>query len=167
MTAGPDALWRIREELIDEGVLSGANARAPLEQAQLDAIAWRLLRAGVQPTVESLRTVYGRGSPNRLHPMLRRFYASLSTRLQSAPLAEDVPAPLRQLWLQALDLAMSAVAAKHAAQSEALSQREAELDRREAALAKRTLDASALAVSASETRKREAVITARGENAAD
>ncbi|MGO1073732.1 DNA-binding protein [Lysobacter sp. CA199] len=152
-----DALWAIREELIGEGRLPGAQMRAPLEQAQLDDIAWRMLRAGVQPTVESLRTVYGRGSPNRLHPMLRRFYAGLATRLQFAPLAEDVPAPLRQLWLQALDLAMDAVAAKHAAQAEDLRKREAELDRREAALALHLAEASAHAVAAepSPPRKRE------------
>lgn len=143
MPAEDDALWKIREELIGEGLLPGAQVRAPLEQAQLDDIAWRMLRAGVQPTVESLRTVYGRGSPNRLHPMLRQFYAGLATRLQFAPATQDVPAPLRQLWFQALDLAMDAVTARQAAQAEQLRRREAELELREAALTHRGEEATA------------------------
>src|SRR5262249_11801570 len=100
----------------------------------LEEIAWRMLRAGVQPTVEGIRAVYGSGSPNRLHPMLRRFYAGLATRLQLAPVAEDVPTPLRQLWLQALDLASEAVRERHEAQAEELRSRVAELEKREAAL---------------------------------
>lgn len=132
MATDHDALWKIRQSLADEGRLPGK--RAPLEQAQLDEIAWRMLRAGVQPTVEGLRAVYGSGSPNRLHPMLRRFYAGLATRLQLAPLADEVPAPLRQLWLQALDLASDAVRERHDAQAEELRQRVVELEKREAAL---------------------------------
>jgi|GEM_PF-1887399 len=132
MTTDHDALWKIRQSLA-EPARAGAR-RAPLEQAQLDEIAWRMLRAGVQPTVEGIRAVYGSGSPNRLHPMLRRFYAGLATRLQLAPLAEDVPAPLRQLWLQALDIASDAVRERHDAQAEALRLRVAELEKREAML---------------------------------
>jgi hypothetical protein len=165
MPAEDNALWKIREELIGEGLLPGAPMRAPLEQAQLDDIAWRLLRAGVQPTVESLRTVYGRGSPNRLHPMLRQFYAGLATRLQFAPLAEDVPAPLRQLWLQALDLAMDAVTARHAAQSEELRRREAELDRREAALAQRGGEIAAPVLG--NAYRRDSAARARGDSSQD
>ncbi|QWP74925.1 DNA-binding protein [Lysobacter sp. K5869] len=132
MATDHDALWKIRQSLADEGRLPGR--RAPLEQAQLEEIAWRMLRAGVQPTVEGIRAVYGSGSPNRLHPMLRRFYAGLATRLQLAPVAEDVPTPLRQLWLQALDLASDAVRERHDAQAEELRLRVAELEKREAAL---------------------------------
>lgn len=157
MATDHDALWTIRQTLAEEGRLAGGRAlspraasgaagsersacervaseRIPLDQAQLDEIAWRMLRAGVQPTVEGIRAIYGSGSPNRLHPMLRRFYAGLATRLQLAPLADEVPAPLRQLWLQALDLASDAVRERHDAQAEALRKRVAELERREAAL---------------------------------
>ncbi|MBN7137766.1 hypothetical protein A7A76_24030 [Lysobacter enzymogenes] len=157
MATDHDALWTIRQALAEEGRLPGGRApspragsdaggsqragseriaseRMPLDQAQLDEIAWRMLRAGVQPTVEGIRAIYGSGSPNRLHPMLRRFYAGLATRLQLAPLADEVPAPLRQLWLQALDLASDAVRERHDAQAEALRKRVAELERREAAL---------------------------------
>lgn len=132
MATDHDALWKIRQSLA-EPARAGAR-RAPLEQAQLEEIAWRMLRAGVQPTVEGIRAVYGSGSPNRLHPMLRRFYAGLATRLQLAPVAEDVPAPLRQLWLQALDIASDAVRERHDAQAEELRLRVAELEKREAML---------------------------------
>ncbi|MEI2430320.1 DNA-binding protein [Lysobacter yananisis] len=137
MATDQDALWRIRQSLAEEGRLGGprgSQERMPLDQGQLDDIAWRMLRAGVQPTVEAIRAVYGSGSPNRLHPMLRRFYAGLATRLQLAPLADEVPMPLRQLWLQALDLASDAVRERHDAQAEELRRRVAELERREAAL---------------------------------
>jgi hypothetical protein len=148
MATDHDALWTIRQALAAEGRLPGGRAlspraagseraaseRIPLDQSQLDEIAWRMLRAGVQPTVEGIRAIYGSGSPNRLHPMLRRFYAGLATRLQLAPLADEVPAPLRQLWLQALDLASDAVRERHDAQAEALRKRVAELEQREALL---------------------------------
>ena len=68
---------------------------------------------------------------SRVH--LRRGYRQAES-LQLAPLADEVPAPLRQLWLQALDLASDAVRERHDAQAEALRKRVAELEQREALL---------------------------------
>src|SRR5258708_35119972 len=67
-----------------------------------------LLRLGIRPTVEKVRTKLGRGSPNTINSMLDAWWKPLSARLDAGPAAlhrlpETVAHVAEALWMQALE----------------------------------------------------------------
>ncbi|WP_168708830.1 DNA-binding protein [Metallibacterium scheffleri] len=75
-----------------------------LEAAVVAEIAYRLVEAGLQPTVDAIRYVNGgQGSPNVIHPAVRQFFrADLRRRWGGTPPPEvpGVPPALVELWGQ-------------------------------------------------------------------
>lgn len=104
-------------------------------------IAFLLVEAEVQPTVETVRFVNGgKGSPNVIHPGLRAFFRQGLRRRFALPRATPgVPAPLLALWGAAMDEALIAVQSQLAEQKAALDKRSDGLVGREANLAQREL----------------------------
>jgi hypothetical protein len=77
-------------------------------QSDVSHAADTMLRLGVRPTVEKIRTKLGRGSPNTINPMLDAWWKTLSARLDSGPAAlhrlpESIAHIAEALWMQALD----------------------------------------------------------------
>lgn len=112
-----------------------------LDAAAVAELAYRLIEAGLQPTVESIRYLNGgHGSPNIIHPAVRQFFrAELRRRWHSPPPPEvpGVPAALVDLWNQcveaahrAADSTLEAPRADLARLQATLEQRAAELDAR-------------------------------------
>jgi chromosome segregation ATPase len=75
-----------------------------LEAAVVAEIAYRLVEAGLQPTVDAIRYVNGgQGSPNVIHPAVRQFFrAELRRRWGATPPPDvpGVPPALVELWGQ-------------------------------------------------------------------
>lgn len=94
--------------------------RATLTDAAVDAIAWRALQLGVQPTMELIRDVAGGGSPTHIHPLLKRFYGGLLDNhfIPSPP--SDVPREAQEMWDRVLDLARREAALQQHADRAAL-----------------------------------------------
>ena len=110
-----------------------------LDAAVVAEIAYRLVEAGLQPTVDAIRYVNGgHGSPNVIHPAVRQFFrGDLRRRWQTAPQppVPGVPAALVELWTQCVqDAQRAAEAALEAPREElaglrqALAQRAAEIE---------------------------------------
>jgi uncharacterized coiled-coil protein SlyX len=79
-----------------------------IRQSDVSHAADTLLRSGVRPTVEKIRTKLGRGSPNTINPMLDAWWKTLSARLDSGPAAlhrlpESIAHIAEALWMQALE----------------------------------------------------------------
>jgi len=79
-----------------------------VSQSDVSHAADALLRLGVRPTVEKIRTKIGRGSPNTINPMLDSWWKTLSARLDSGPAAlhrlpESIAHIAEALWMQALE----------------------------------------------------------------
>ncbi|TAL87358.1 MAG: hypothetical protein EPN74_01955 [Rhodanobacter sp.] len=72
----------------------------PLEQNDIDVIAWAALVNRQQPTLELIRRVAGGGSNTSIHPKLKHFYATLvEQHLQEI----DVDPGLLHVWNQLTD----------------------------------------------------------------
>ena len=134
---GSDAARReaLRRAWLDE---HGGEA-VRLESAVVAEIAYRLVEAGLQPTVDAIRYVNGgQGSPNVIHPAVRQFFrGELRRRWQTAPQPQvpGVPAALVELWTQcvqdaqrAAEAALEAPRAELAGLRQALAQRAAEIE---------------------------------------
>lgn len=68
----------------------------------------QMLRTGERPTTRGIRAKIGTGSPNTIGPLLDRWWASLSGRLDAGPAAfhrlpEAVAQVAESLWILALD----------------------------------------------------------------
>jgi uncharacterized protein (DUF2267 family) len=90
------------------GVPVAARSRF-VQQADVDAAAFALLKDRTRPTVEKVRARLGRGSPNTIGPLLEKWFAQLADRLEGVPAAGsalDLPAAVangaRLLWHTAL-----------------------------------------------------------------
>lgn len=110
-----------------------------LDAAAVAELAYRLIEAGLQPTVESIRYLNGgHGSPNIIHPAVRQFFrADLRRRWNSTPQPQvpGVPAALVELWTQCVqdaqrvaEAALEAPRAELAGLRQALAQRAAEIE---------------------------------------
>ena len=110
-----------------------------LDAAAVAELAYRLIEAGLQPTVESIRYLNGgHGSPNIIHPAVRQFFrADLRRRWNSTPQppVPGVPAALVELWTQCVqdaqrvaEAALEAPRADLAGLRQALAQRAAEIE---------------------------------------
>lgn len=139
----PNDADRLKEEAEVKRLLKSAYAlhradqpNGPLSQDDVNFLGWNALQVGLQPTMELVRAIHGRGSPTVVHPMLKNFYGTLvQDHLTPAPPA-PVPEPLMRFWTalaaevrvageQALIPAREALAASEralAAQNETLAQ---------------------------------------------
>jgi hypothetical protein len=101
----PNDAERLKEEAEAKRFLKSGYAvhradrpNGPLTQDDVDFIGWEALQLSLQPTIELVREIHGRGSPSVVHPMLKNFYATLvQQHLQPAPPA-PVPEPLLRFW---------------------------------------------------------------------
>lgn len=117
-----------------------AQARG-VQQEEIDAAADALLGQGLRPTVERVRGHLGRGSPNRVGPMLEAWFSRLAPRLGVA--TEDdpraMPAGVRKamesIWAQALENAQAIEAGKLASDRQALASELEAIGQERAALA--------------------------------
>ncbi len=87
-------------------------ARTGITQAQVDAAADALLKAGERPTIERVRAFLGTGSPNTLVRLVDDWWSRLGGRLiaREAKLAlpqapKDVVDAASALWMSALESA--------------------------------------------------------------
>jgi hypothetical protein len=79
-----------------------------ITQSDVSHAADSLLRAGERPTIDKVRALIGKGSPNTINPMLDAWWKTLSSRLDSGPAAlhrlpETVAHIAEALWMQALE----------------------------------------------------------------
>jgi len=89
----------------------------PLDQSDVDEIAWAALEAGLQPTLELVRRYAGGGSNSTIHPRLKDFYARLvKERLKGT----QVSPVLQKLWSQLQAAAAKDVDEKMTPQRDAL-----------------------------------------------
>lgn len=77
-------------------------------QSDVSRAADTLLRTGERPTIEKVRAMIGKGSPNTINPLLDAWWRTLSARLDSGPAAlhrlpESVAHVAEALWMQALE----------------------------------------------------------------
>lgn len=124
-----------------------------IQEADVWSAADQLLAEGQRPTIERVRQKIGRGSPNTVSPMLERWFATLSKRLDPRPgenmppgaEAERVPVAVMQaaqtLWDQAReDAAKTQIRQVEALRNDvevreaALNIKQTELAQRESAL---------------------------------
>ncbi len=95
----------------------GAHAR--VSRDVVFEIAFRLIREGIQPTIEAIRRVNaGKGSPNVIHPLLVEFYDSreLEKRWMAPQPSDALHEPMQRLWADVLTEARSVVARDSARQ---------------------------------------------------
>ena len=123
--------------------------RRGIAESDVAVAADALLRDGVRPTIERVRALLGRGSPNTINPLLDEWWRSLASRLSGGPKAfERIPPAafhvLEALWVQlqlaARDQAESFMNRKALgvdAQAQALEVRSTVLSLREAELNER------------------------------
>ncbi len=119
-------------------------ATVGVQQKDVNLAAEELLKVGDRPTVEKIRQILGRGSPNTVAPLLNEWFKTLPVRLKGGPVDERGEVPL-ELAKPLVGLLKAAVA--HETQQlqaernqlgekqRALESREAELEAREAARA--------------------------------
>lgn len=120
--------------------MQAARSRG-VQQEEIDAAADALLAQGLRPTVERVRGHLGRGSPNRVGPMLEAWFSRLAPRLGVAT-EEDpraIPASVRKatetIWAQALESAQEIESAQLASERQALQSELEAIGQERAALA--------------------------------
>lgn len=93
-----------------------------------------LLRDGVRPTGDSVRTHLGRGSPNTIHPLISEWWRALSNRLARDERRPDVPDAVWQagnsLWDMALASATAAIEKAFQARLQVVVDREQHAEQR-------------------------------------
>lgn len=134
------------------------NSRG-VQQHEVDAAADALVAQRLRPTVERVRAQIGRGSPNRVGPMLERWFSGLAPRLGiTPPDGEEVPGGAPAIVRHAFDTIWSSalqagrVAAKGELERERalLAQQLQDLDAARAAVQR---DGEALAVREADLRQ--------------
>jgi DNA repair exonuclease SbcCD ATPase subunit len=110
-------------------------ARTGITQAQVDAAADALLKAGERPTIERVRAFLGTGSPNTLVRLVDDWWSGLGERLtaQEAKLAlpqapKSVVEAASALWMSALESARQLAAAELASERTRIEQERAAAD---------------------------------------
>lgn len=88
------------------------TATGHVTQDDVDRAAVSLLMRGERPTIERVRGVLGRGSPNSVTKLLDRFYESLGARLAQEEAPESITKLAREMWGRALGLASAGVEEK-------------------------------------------------------
>jgi hypothetical protein len=121
--------------------------REEVTYAQIERAATDILKTGVRPTLESVRTAVGGGSPRTILDGLNRYWRDLGSQVAGSPdTLRRLPAAVADLaeglWQRALAIAVDAAQATHSdadghlsrlksqleLRSHTLSQREVELD---------------------------------------
>ena len=113
--------------------------------ADVDRAADALLRDGQRPTIEKIRAILGRGSPNTINPLLDQWWQRLAGRLDAGPAAlHRLPEPVllaaEGLWLQSLDEARKRAAAEQGSKKASLARDAQEIEIRAHVLAIREKD---------------------------
>ena len=95
-------------------------------ETEVFAAADRVLARGERPTVERVRVELGRGSPNRIGPLLEQWWEALTKRLAGETrlpeLPPEVAGAFRQVWVAATEHAATSVEAGMATERDALRQ---------------------------------------------
>ena len=148
---------RTSEDLLEEWRAEMRHEQE-LSESLVHDIAERLVQAGHQPTAAAVRKVHGGGSPNLIHPALRKFFAGELQDRWVMPNDPDLPKPLMDLWGACLKAARETAAEALEATRKDLDERQAKLARKEKDLAHQ---AEVMAARGEEASRREQQVRAR------
>jgi hypothetical protein len=132
--------------------------RDALTYAQIERAATDILKAGVRPTLEGLRSALGGGSPRTILDGLHRYWADLGSQVAGKPdTLRRLPAAVADLaegiWQKALLLATDAAQATSNDGEAQLSRLKSELELRSHTLSQRELELDELLRSRERTLK--------------
>jgi hypothetical protein len=132
--------------------------RADLTYAQIERAATDILKTGVRPTVEGLRTALGGGSARTLLDGLNRYWRDLGNQVAGSPdTLRRLPATVADLaeglWERALSVALEAAQASSTEAAGQLSRLKAQLELRSHTLSRREIELDELVRSRERTVK--------------
>jgi hypothetical protein len=114
---------------MEEGKVYGASRErgANVSHAEIERAALDILESGRRPSVETVRTLLGRGSPATIALGLKRFWRDLGIRAQGDPAAltrlpSEIIEAVESIWQRSLALAAQSAKNDHNAASERLEQ---------------------------------------------
>jgi hypothetical protein len=116
--------------------------------AQIERAATDILKTGVRPTLESVRTAVGGGSPRTILDGLNRYWRDLGNQIAGSPdTLQRLPAAVADLaeglWEQAVKLATDAAQATSSEADTRLAQLRSQLELRTHTLSQRKGDGGA------------------------
>jgi hypothetical protein len=119
--------------------------RADVTYAQIERAATDILKTGIRPTVEGLRTALGGGSPRTILDGLNRYWRDLGNQVAGNPdtlrrLPSAVADLAEGLWQRALSLATDAAQATSTEAEGQLSRLKRQLELRQHTLSQREIE---------------------------
>jgi chromosome segregation ATPase len=119
--------------------------REEVTYAQIERAATDILKTGVRPTLESVRTAVGGGSPRTILDGLNRYWRDLGNQVADSPdTLRRLPAAVADLaeglWQRALAVAVEAAQATHTEAEGQLSQLKSRLELRSHTLSQREVE---------------------------
>jgi septal ring factor EnvC (AmiA/AmiB activator) len=132
--------------------------REEVTYAQIERAATDILKTGVRPTLESVRTAVGGGSPRTILDGLNRYWRDLGNQVAGSPdTLRRLPAAVADLaegmWQRALSVAVEAAEATHSQAEGQLSQLKGRLELRAHTLSQREVELDELVRSRERTVK--------------
>jgi hypothetical protein len=119
--------------------------REEVTYAQIERAATDILKTGVRPTLESVRTAVGGGSPRTILDGLNRYWRDLGNQVAGTPdTLRRLPAAVADLaeglWQRALCVAVEAAQATHSDTDGQLSRLKSQLELRSHTLSQREVE---------------------------
>ena len=119
--------------------------REEVTYAQIERAATDILKTGVRPTLEGVRTAVGGGSPRTILDGLNRYWRDLGNQVAGSPdTLRRLPAAVADLaeglWQRALAIAVEAAQAIHSDADGQLSRLKSQLDLRSHTLSQREVE---------------------------
>ena len=119
--------------------------REEVTYAQIERAATDILKTGVRPTLESVRTAVGGGSPRTILDGLNRYWRDLGNQVAGTPdTLRRLPAAVADLaeglWQRALSVAVEAAQATHSDTDGQLSRLKSQLELRSHTLSQREVE---------------------------
>jgi Plasmid replication region DNA-binding N-term len=132
--------------------------REEVTYAQIERAATDILKTGVRPTLESVRTAVGGGSPRTILDGLNRYWGDLGNHVAGTPdILRRLPAAVADLaeglWQRALSAAVEATQVTHSESESQLSRLKSQLELRTHTLSQREVELDELVRSRERTVK--------------
>src|SRR5580692_2176854 len=119
--------------------------RSDVTYGQIERAATEILKTGVRPTVEGLRTALGGGSPRTILDGLNRYWRDLGNQVAGTPdtlrrLPSAVADLAEGMWQRALSLAVGAAQATSTETEVQLSRQKSQLELHQHTLSQREVE---------------------------
>ena len=119
--------------------------REEVTYAQIERAATDILKSGIRPTLEGVRTAVGGGSPRTILDGLNRYWRDLGNQIAGSPdTLRRLPAAVADLaeglWQRALSVAVEAAQATHSDTDGQLSRLKSQLELRSHTLSQREVE---------------------------